>query len=189
MLVLIPLGANSPFVYHIFVLLCSFAALATAWNIVGGFAGQLSLGHAVFYGIGAYSAVLLMMQFQISPWIGMMVGALLSSVVSLIVSYPCFRLRGPFFALATIAVLEVVRLLAIHETGLTGGSGGLAAPLNIGLKWMMVREKWIYLVIAFGFLLLTLRVSWWIKNSRLGYYLVAVREREDAAMAVGVNPV
>jgi branched-chain amino acid transport system permease protein len=189
MLVLIPLGANSPFVYHIFVLLCSFAALATAWNIVGGFAGQLSLGHAVFYGIGSYTAVLLLMRFQISPWIGMMVGAVLSTGVSAIVSYPCFRLRGPFFVLATIAVLEVVRLAAIHQTGLTGGSGGLAAPLNIGWQWMMFREKWIYLFIAFGFLLLTLWVSWRIKNSRLGYYLIAVREREDAALAVGVNSV
>ena len=189
LLLLIPLGVGSPFVYHIFILLCSFAALATAWNIVGGFAGQLSLGHAVFYGIGSYAAILLLMRFQISPWIGMMVGAVVSTVVSAIVSYPCFRLRGPFFALATIAVLEVVRLVAIHQTGWTGGAAGLAAPLNIGWKWMMFREKWIYLVIAFGFLLLTLLVSWRIKNSRLGYYLVAVREREDAARAVGINPV
>jgi len=189
LLLLIPLGVGSPFVYHIFILLCSFAALATAWNIVGGFAGQLSLGHAVFYGIGSYAAILLLMRFQISPWIGMMVGAVLSTMVSAIVSYPCFRLRGPFFALATIAVLEVVRLVAIHQTGWTGGAAGLAAPLNIGWQWMMFREKWISLVIAFGFLLLTLLVSWHIKNSRLGYYLVAVREREDAARAVGINPV
>jgi branched-chain amino acid transport system permease protein len=189
LLLLIPLGVGSPFIYHIFILLCSFAALATAWNIVGGFAGQLSLGHAVFYGIGSYAAILLLMRFQISPWIGMMVGAVLSTMVSAIVSYPCFRLRGPFFALATIAVLEVVRLVAIHQTGWTGGAAGLAAPLNIGWQWMMFREKWISLVIAFGFLLLTLLVSWHIKNSRLGYYLVAVREREDAARAVGINPV
>ena len=189
LLLLIPLGVGSPFVYHIFILLCSFAALATAWNIVGGFAGQLSLGHAVFYGIGSYAAILLLMRFQISPWIGMMVGAVLSTMVSAIVSYPCFRLRGPFFALATIAVLEVVRLVAIHQTGWTGGAAGLAAPLNIGWQWMMFREKWISLMIAFGFLLLTLLVSWHIKNSRLGYYLVAVREREDAARAVGINPV
>ena len=189
LLLLIPMGVGSPFIYHIFILLCTFAALATAWNIVGGFAGQLSLGHAVFYGIGSYAAILLLMRFQISPWIGMMVGAVLSTVVSVIVSYPCFRLRGPFFALATIAVLEVVRLVAIHQTGLTGGAAGLAAPLNIGWQWMMFREKWIYLLISFGFLLLTLLVSWRIKNSRLGYYLVAVREREDAARAVGINPV
>ena len=82
LLLLIPLGVGSPFVYHIFILLCSFAALATAWNIVGGFAGQLSLGHAVFYGIGSYAAILLLMRFQISPWIGMMVGAVLSTMVS-----------------------------------------------------------------------------------------------------------
>ncbi len=189
LLLLIPLGADSPFLYHIFVMLCSFAALATAWNIVGGFAGQLSLGHAVFYGIGSYAAVLLLMRFQISPWIGMLVGAVISTLVSVLISYPCFRLRGPFFALATIAVLEVVRLVAIHQTGLTGGAGGLAAPLNIGLKWMMFREKWVYLIIAFGFLLLTLGVSWRILHSRLGYYLIAVREREDAARAVGINAV
>ena len=189
LLLLVPIWSDSAFVYHIFILLCIFAALSTAWNIVGGFAGQLSLGHAVFYGIGSYSAVLLMMRFGISPWIGMMVGALISIVVSVIISYPCFRLRGPFFALATIAVLEVIRLVAINQTGLTGGAAGLAPPLKRGLEWMMVREKWVYLLIAFGFLVLTLVVSQKIKNSRLGYYLVAVREREDAALAVGVNAV
>ena len=99
LLLVIPLVAGSPFLYHVFVLLCSFAALATAWNIVGGFAGQLSLGHAVFYGIGSYAAVLLMLKFQISPWIGMLVGAVISTIVSVLISYPCFRLRGPFFAL------------------------------------------------------------------------------------------
>lgn len=189
LLIVIPLVWGSPFVEHIFILLCLFAALSTAWNIVGGFAGQLSLGHAVFYGIGAYTSMLLLIRFGISPWIGMIAGGAISVVVAVIISYPCFRLRGPFFALATIAVLEVVRLMAIHQTDITGGAAGIAPPLKIGVAWMMVREKWIYLVIAFGFLLLTLWVSWRIKNSRLGYYLVAVREREDAASAVGVNAV
>lgn len=189
LLLAVPVVSDSPFVYHIFVLLCIFAALATAWNIVGGFAGQLSLGHAVFYGIGSYSAVLLMMRFGVSPWLGMLVGAAISIVVSVVISYPCFRLRGPFFALATIAVLEVIRLVAIHQKDLTGGAAGLAPPLKRGLEWMMVREKWVYLLIAFGFLVLTLIVSQMIKNSRLGYYLVAVREREDAALAVGINAV
>lgn len=187
MLLVVPLVSGSQFVVHIFVLLCLFAALSTAWNIVGGFAGQLSLGHAVFYGIGAYTSMLLMIRLGISPWIGMLIGGAISVVVAVIISYPAFRLRGPFFALATIAVLEVVRLMAIHQTGITGGAGGLAPPFKIGVAWMMVREKWIYLLIAFAFLLLTLWVSWRIKNSRLGFYLVAVREREDAALAVGVN--
>lgn len=189
LLLVIPLSVGSPFVYHLFILICSYAALASAWNIVGGFAGQLSLGHAVFYGVGAYTTTLLMMKLGISPWIGMFAGAILSSVVAVLISWPCFRLRGPFFALATIAVLEVVRLMAINQHDVTGGAAGLGVPLKLGIEWMLFRPRWPYLLIAFAFLLITLAVSWKIKNSRLGYYLIAVREREDAAHAVGVNSV
>jgi branched-chain amino acid transport system permease protein len=187
LLLLIPLAVNSPFVHHLFVLICIFGALSTAWNIVGGYAGQLSLGHAVFYGIGSYAATLLVIYFGITPWLGMLVGAACSAVVAALISYPTFRLRGPFFALVTIAVLEVVKLLAIHQSSWTGGATGLTVPLNIGWKWMIFREKWAYLLIAYGLLLVTLWVAWYIRQSRLGFYLVAVREREDAALAVGIN--
>ncbi|MFI8607838.1 ATP-binding cassette domain-containing protein [Pseudomonas sp. NPDC077649] len=189
LLLIIPLSIDSPFVYHLFILVCSYAALASAWNIVGGFAGQLSLGHAAFYGVGAYTATLLVINLGLSPWIGMFVGAVLSTLLAVVISWPCFRLRGPFFALATIAVLEVIRLLAINQHDLTGGAAGLAVPLQLGLEWMLFRERWPYLLIAFGFLIVTLLVCLKIKNSRLGYYLIAVREREDAAQAVGVSAV
>lgn len=187
LLLLIPIGVNSPFVYHVFILICVLGALSTAWNLVGGYAGQLSLGHAVFYGIGSYAAVLLAMNFGITPWIGMMVGALISAVVAVIISYPTFRLRGPYFALATIAVLEVFRLLTIHFGSWTGGSAGLSVPLRVGLKWMIFREKWAYLLIAFALLLIALWVAWYIRQSRMGFYLVAVRESENAAHAVGID--
>lgn len=189
LLLIIPFSAGSNFVFHLFILICSYAALASAWNIVGGFAGQLSLGHAVFYGTGAYVSTLLMLHLNLSPWIGMFVGAAVSTVLAVIISWPCFRLRGPFFALATIAVLEVIRLLVINQHSLTGGAAGLAVPLKLGAEWMLFRARWPYLLIAFGFLAITLLVSWKIKHSRLGYYLIAVREREDAAQAVGVNAV
>lgn len=189
LLLIIPFAAGSNFVFHIFILICSYAALASAWNIVGGFAGQLSLGHAVFYGMGAYVTTLLMIHMGLTPWLGMLAGAALSTILAILISWPCFRLRGPFFALATIAVLEVVRLLAINQHDITGGSAGLAVPLTLGTEWMLFRARWPYLLIAFGFLALTLLVSWKIKHSRLGYYLIAVREREDAAQAVGVNAV
>jgi branched-chain amino acid transport system permease protein len=187
LLLLIPLAVNSPFVYHLFVIICIYGALATAWNLVGGYAGQLSLGHAVFYGIGSYAATLLVIHYSVTPWIGMFAGAAISAVVAAAISYPTFRLRGPFFALATIAVLEVVKLLTIHQGDWTGGSSGLSVPLNIGLKWMIFREKLPYLLIAFGMLMGTLWVAWYIRQSRLGFYLFAVREREDAALAVGIN--
>jgi branched-chain amino acid transport system permease protein len=188
LLLLVPLAAGSAFVYHLFIIICVYGALATAWNIVGGFAGQLSLGHAIFYGIGSYAAALLIIHGGVSPWVGMFAGAAVSAAVAALISYPCFRLRGPFFALSTIAFLEVIKLLVIHYKDLTGGSVGLSVPLQIGPAWMIFREKWPYLLIAFGFLLLALWVSWFIKRSRLGFHLVAVREREDAARAVGVNP-
>lgn len=185
----IPIVVGSPFIYHVFVTICLFGALATAWNIVGGYAGQLSLGHASFYGIGAYTSVLLLKHYNMSPWLSMWIGAALAAVVGVAISYPCFRLRGPFFALGSIAFLEVFRLLAIHESDLTGGASGLIVPLQIGLKWMIFREKLPYLLIAFGLLSLTLIVSLAIKKSRFGYQLAAVREREDAAMAAGINTV
>ena len=184
-----PLLAQSPFVFHLAVQVCVFGALATAWNIVGGYAGQLSLGHAVFYAIGGYVATMLVIHFGISPWLGMFGGAAVAVVAALVIAYPTLRLRGPFFALATIAFLEVCRLLVVHFEGVTGGSAGLNVPLNIGLKWMIFREKWAYLAIAFGFLAITLWISWAIRYSRFGFYLIAVREREDAARAVGVNAV
>lgn len=185
----VPLAADSPFVYHLAVQVCVFGALATAWNIVGGFAGQLSLGHAVFYGIGSYTATMLIIGLGLTPWLGMFAGAGVAMVAALIVAFPTLRLRGPFFALATIAVLEVCRLLVVHFEGATGGSAGLNVPLSVGLKWMIFREKSAYLLIAFGFLAVTLWVSWLIRFSRFGFYLIAVREREDAARAVGVNAV
>lgn len=189
LLLVIPFSVGSPFVFHLFILVCSYAALASAWNIVGGFAGQLSLGHAVFYGVGAYVSTLLLINYGLSPWVGMLIGAGVSTLLAVVISWPCFRLRGPFFALATIAVLEVIRLLAINQHDITGGAAGLAVPLKLGAEWMLFRARWPYLLIAFGFLAVTLLVSWKIKHSRLGYYLIAVREREDAAQAVGVNAV
>ncbi|MBN9439300.1 branched-chain amino acid ABC transporter ATP-binding protein/permease [Bosea sp. (in: a-proteobacteria)] len=188
LLLIVPALSGSAFIIHVFVTICVFAGLSTAWNIVGGYAGQLSLGHMMFYGIGGYTTALLIQHFGLSPWIGMWAGAALSALVAVCIGYPCFRLRGPFFALATIAFLEVVRLLAIHFHGVTGGSAGLIVPLKLGWAWMIFQDKFNYLIIAFGLLLLTLIVSYIIRNARLGYYLTAVREREDAASAAGINP-
>ena len=187
-LIVVPYLIGDGFVYHVFITICIFAALSTAWNIVGGFAGQLSLGHAIFYGIGAYAGIILM-NMGISPWLGMFVGAAVAVVVAVGISYPCFRLHGSFFSLATIAFLEVFRVLALHFRDFTGGATGKMIALKFGWEWMVFREKLPPLVIAFGLLLLTLAVSWWIRSHRIGFYLVATRERESAAKAAGVNTV
>lgn len=187
-LLLIPLAINNAFVSHIFVTICLFAALSSAWNIVGGFAGQMSLGHAMFYGIGGYVGVILF-NMGISPWIGMFAGAAVAAIVGMTISYPCFRLKGPFYTLASIAFLEVARVLALHFTDITGGATGMMIELKLGWAWMVFRERWPALLIVFGMLLFTLAVCWAVRRSRLGFYLVATRERESAARAAGVRTV
>ncbi|MDQ1902427.1 branched-chain amino acid ABC transporter ATP-binding protein/permease [Paracoccus sp. WLY502] len=187
-LLLIPLGIDNAFVSHVFITICLFAALSTAWNIVGGFAGQLSLGHAVFYGIGGYTGVILF-NLGVTPWIGMFVGAAVAAVVGMVISYPCFRLKGPFYTLASIAFLEVIRVLSLHFKDMTGGATGMMIDLRLGWTWMVFRERWPSLLIVFGMLLITLAVAWAIRRSRLGFYLVATRERESAARAAGVRTV
>jgi branched-chain amino acid transport system permease protein len=183
-----PVAINDEFVYHIFITICIFAGLSTAWNIVGGYAGQLSLGHAIFYGIGAYAGIMLT-NLGVSPWIGMFAGAGIAATVAVLISYPCFRLHGPFFALATIAFLEVFHQLALHFKGFTGGATGMMIPLNIGWEWMVFRERLPALIIAFGMMCFILAVAWWIRTHRLGFQLVATRERESAARAAGVGTV
>lgn len=183
-----PIAIGDQFVAHIFITIFIFAGLSTAWNIVGGYAGQLSLGHAIFYGIGAYAGVMLM-NIGISPWLGMFAGAAVSVVVAVAISYPCFRLRGPFFSLATIAFLEVFRVLALHFREFTGGATGLMIPLKFGWEWMVFRDRTPAVLIAFGMLVVALAVAWWIRSHRLGFYLVATRERQSAAQAAGVNTV
>ncbi|MCB1400625.1 MAG: branched-chain amino acid ABC transporter ATP-binding protein/permease [Rhodobacteraceae bacterium] len=183
-----PVLIGDEFVYHVFITICLFAGLSTAWNIVGGYAGQLSLGHAIFYGIGGYAGVILM-NMGISPWFGMFVGAAIAAVVAIVISYPCFRLHGPFFALATIAFLEVFRVLALHFRDLTGGAMGMMIQLKLGWEWMVFRERLPALIIAFGMMLVCLIVAQVIRSHRLGFYLVATRERESAARAAGVQTV
>ncbi|MFX0545943.1 branched-chain amino acid ABC transporter ATP-binding protein/permease [Roseovarius sp. S1116L3] len=183
-----PVALDDQFIYHIFITICIFAGLSTAWNIVGGFAGQLSLGHAIFYGIGAYAGIMLT-NMGVTPWLGMFAGAGVAAVVAVIISYPCFRLHGPFFALATIAFLEVFHQLALHFRDFTGGATGMMIPLNIGWEWMVFRERLPALIIAFGMMCFILAVAWWIRSHRLGFQLVATRERESAARAAGVGTV
>ncbi len=164
-----------------------YAAASSAWNLVGGYAGQLSLGHAAFFGIGAYTSTLLYLNFDISPWLGLLIGGALAMIFAIGISYPCFRLRGPFFALSTIAFAEVMRILSLHFRDITKGGVGLVIPFKPGLANFLFRDKAIYAFIAYAFLLLMIGVALLIERSRAGYYLAALRDDEDAAEATGVN--
>ncbi|NDH51416.1 MAG: branched-chain amino acid ABC transporter permease [Betaproteobacteria bacterium] len=161
--------------------------LAAAWNIIGGFAGQFSLGHGVFFGIGAYVCAKLYLVFGFSPWATMVPAALFAALVAVLISWPTFRLRGPFFAIATLAFNEVAFVIANHFDSITGGPRGLQIPFKAGFSNMIFRERWQYALLMFGFAALVIGVSVVLRRSRLGYYLLAVREDEDSARASGIN--
>jgi branched-chain amino acid transport system permease protein len=164
-----------------------YGAISSAWNIVGGFAGQLSLGHAAFFGIGAYTSTLMFINLGVSPWIGMAAGAVLATVVAGGIGYPSFRLRGPFFTLVTIAFAEVLRILTLYAHDFTKGSIGISVPFRPAVGNFIFRQISAYVFVALAFLALTVLVSLWIESSRLGYYLAAIREDEDAAQALGID--
>ena len=155
--------------------------------MLGGFAGQLSLGHAGFFGLGAYTSSLLYVDHGVSPWIGMVVGTLLSGLLALLVGYPTFRLRGPYYSMATLALGIILLNLAVRFVDITRGPAGLSIPFDPSVKNMMFAESWPFVIIAGGYLAASLLVSIQIKRSRLGYQLAAVREDEEAARALGVD--
>lgn len=184
---LIPQVLTSPYTLQIFILIFIYAGAAGAWNIIGGFGGQISLGHAAFFGIGAYTTTLLFINFGTSPWIGMILGGVIAAVVACLISYPCFRLRGPFFTLATLAFGEVLRLLCIWDRPLTGGQVGLTSLFKPSFANFQFIGKEPYYYISFILMIGILIISICIERSKFGYYLVALKEDHEAAEALGVN--
>ena len=172
---------------NIIALTYLMGGLAASWNIIGGFGGQFSLGHGVFFAIGAYSTAIFVTRWGVSPWLTMIPIAIFAACVAMLISWPTFRLRGPFFAIATLAFNEVAFVLANHAESLTGGPRGLSIPFKAGLANMIFRDRWAYALLMFGFVALVIALSVWLRRSRLGYYLLAVREDEDAARAAGIN--
>ena len=159
-----------------------FAALASSWNIIGGFGGQFSLAHAVFFAVGGYSVALTQVNFLWPPWPGLVIGVILSAVLAAVLAWPLFRLRGPFFAIGTLA-LSVVALALATWFPWTGAALGVHIPLEDQL--ITSRPAWAFIFL--GFLALAVAVSLFISRGRLGFYLIAVRDDHDAAAAAGVN--
>lgn len=164
------------------------ACLGQCWNIMGGLANQISLGHAAFFGIGAYTSSVLQIRYGLTPWLGMPVGMLLAVVAALLLALPTMRLRGPYFALATLAFGEACRILASAMTGVTGGPQGISVPFA-GNSWTMMQFRGAgnYLYLYTGLFVVIYLVFSWLSRGRNGYLLRAVRENEDAAEVAGVN--
>ncbi len=183
----------SNFQMGIAVQILLFALLGVAWNLMGGFAGQFSFGHAAFFGLGAYSTAVLVTDYGVSPWAGMAVGAVLAVIFGLLVGFLTFHygLRGVFFALATFAFAEMLRLIS-NDLELVHAARGINLPIIAsGNPWMNLQfaqnSPNYYYVILF-LLALTLVAVIFLMRSRTGIFILSIREDEDAAATLGVNP-
>jgi len=184
----LPLMVKSSFALDILIRILLFAFIGTAWNLLGGYAKQFSLGHAAFFGLGAYTSSLLEVNYGISPWLGMLAGGFVALLASLPIGWLCFRLRGPYFTIATIATAQVLMLIFLKFRDFAWGAEGTTMP-NLGDAPLMMQfdGKAAYYYVALGLLLVSLGVTAWIERSRAGYYLVALGEDQDAAEAVGID--
>ncbi|MBW1994626.1 MAG: ATP-binding cassette domain-containing protein, partial [Deltaproteobacteria bacterium] len=186
-LLLLPLLYGNPFYQNLIIMIFFHGTVASAWNLVGGFAGQVALGHTAFFGIGAYTSTLLYLKFGISPWLGLLAGAAIAMLIATGIGIPCFRLKSHFFALATIAFAEVMRFIASFWRDLTQGGVGLLIPFKPKLGNLIFQSKLPYAYVALGFMLTIILASYVIRTSRFGFYLNGLREDQDAAESLGVN--
>lgn len=186
-------GGVSPL--NLMVLVLLYAGLAQAWNILGGFAGQVSLGNAAFFGIGAYASTVLLDRWGVSPWLGMLAGCLLAALFAVIIGVPVFRLGGHYLAIATIALAEIM-LILFANWEFVGGAVGLSIPFIRGEDRRPV-DSWAYmqfntsrqgyLVVVFALAVLVTLIAYLLSRSKIGYYLRAIKNDQLAASTLGVN--
>jgi branched-chain amino acid transport system permease protein len=181
---LVPVVVRQDYQLTVLFRVALFAALGLAWNLVGGYAGQLSLGHAAYFGIGAYCLALFHEKLGAPIAVALAIGIVAAAAAAAVIGRVAFRLRGPYFALATIAFAEVLHLSARNLRGVTGGEVGVAVPALFGGQ----PSRWFYLA-AVLLAALAFAITAIIARSRFGYQLQAIREDEDTAFACGIDAV
>jgi branched-chain amino acid transport system permease protein len=175
-----PLVVHSDYYQHLVIIIFMWVVIGSSWNLLAGYTGQVSFGHAIFFGVGAYTAGIFALKLGISAWWGMAFGGIFSMLVGLFVGWVCFRLRGPYFALATLAGGEIIRLIATNWESLTDGMVGI-------LIIQSFKSKLSYYYIALALAVACVYVIKIIMESKWGYYFVSIREDEDAAASLGIN--
>jgi branched-chain amino acid transport system permease protein len=187
-LVAFPWVFTKPFPQHLMVITFLYAMLCTAWNMLGGFAGQVSLGHATYFGLGAYTSTLLLTKLGVSPWLGMIGGVLVALAIALPLGYATFRLGGRYFTMATIVFGEVARIVFTGWSQV-GGAVGIFLPILpesfVNLQFHSSKTPYYYIMLAF--MLLSIGTAYWVERSRYGYYFKAIRDDPEAAQSLGIS--
>ncbi|MBX3525324.1 MAG: branched-chain amino acid ABC transporter permease [Rhodoblastus sp.] len=183
----LPLVVKDVYIQNMLVLTLMYAALSQSWNILSGYCGQISLGHALYFGLGAYATLLLFTKFGVLPWFGMIAGGVIAAAVAAAVGYPCFRLKGHYFVIATIVIAEAGLLLMLNWDW-AGAAMGIEVPVrgDSWAKFQFARSKLPYVYFALGLALVAWIVTWKIEDSRWGYWWRAVKDNAEAAESLGV---
>src|ERR1700757_4677827 len=180
-----PLLFSTPFQQRLGALVLLYAIAASAWNIVGGYAGQVSVGHVVFFGCGAYASMGAYVHFTLSPLVGIPAGIVLAVGIAAVIGVPTLRLAGHYFSMATIAVAELARLV-VNNTNYLGAAVGLSGPpvpRNVFDLFFISALPYYYIFLTV--LAITLLITWKMANSRMGFYLRAIKDSERAARSLG----
>lgn len=180
---------DKPFELRMVTLIFLFATMGHGWNVLGGYAGQISIGHGLYFGLGAYTVALLAVKFGVNPWLALPAGIAVPAICAVLVGIPCFRLKGHYFVIATLVVAEsVFQVFTVWEW--VGSAVGLEIPVRPEgwADFQFHRNKTPYYYIALGMLALVTACLWWLRRSRLGFLLRAVRDDEAALRSLGFSP-
>jgi len=187
-LIVLPRVFDNAFVQGVMTMMCIWAIVGMGWNIIGGYAGQVSNGHSLYYGFGAYAVGLGMKWFHISPWAGMWIGALISATVAFAIGKGVLRFRGPIFAIATMAVAECGRVAFVNLKAIGGATGVFIYNANLpAFASMQFRNSTVYYYVYLVFALLFLLFTKLIDKSKFCYYLRAIKGNEAAAESIGID--
>lgn len=188
LIALVPRLVSDVYMMNVLILTLLFAALSQSWNLLGGYCGQVSLGHALYFGIGAYATSILYVKFGITPWAGLLAGGIIAALIALALGYPCFRLKGHYFSIATLVIAEIGMLL-FHNWDYAGAALGIQWPFTPDSWWTLqfARDKAPYFYFALGLFAVTWLVTFSIVESRWGYWWRAVKDNAEAAESLGVT--
>ena len=185
--VVVPFFLPNSYYQGIAVLTLLWAGMSSAWNLYSGFAKRVCIGHAAFFGLGAYTSTILYINHGLSPWIGMFAGALVAATAALLLGIPTLRLKGTFFVLSTIAFAKILEVFVITARSLTNGSLGLDIRYQPAFTNMIFADKTSFAVLAWAYMMVVLFICCSVARSKLGYSLVAVGENQEAAENLGVD--
>lgn len=182
-----PVVVTQAFYLHLMILIFLYAMLGGAWNIIGGYTGQASLGHAVYFAIGAYTSTMLNLAYGVNPWLGMLAGGILSVLVAVALGYPCFRIKGHYFVIATIALGEIAFIIFTNWEWVGGAVGKHIPLMEASFSNFQFMGKIPYYYVALVFLTVQMAFTYFMEKSYFGYYFQAIREDEETARSLGID--